>query len=913
MPRRWTARALVASLGGTLDKNAVADFRASIDGQGDAPDNYTTGLSWTDGAGQQHDWSATNDAPRGQQPANIAAEMARLTLAAVAAAEGVPPIFRSIVGGIGLATADAAKMTDAMGRIKGADALMNFADGLTGADNPLRTLFPKIFKEAAALSLDGLWQDAHVANSTKNADGTLSAAGAAAAADAATAYQSLNGATRDYIMTLDLAEMSTTEMAAAQGRLSALDAVADQFDAMGMGAGTLTTAFVAAIGGLGGLEGGMANLSTLQQNMAGYYAAAYTPAEQLASAQANLNTSFGELGLAVPTSVAGFRQIVDGLDLTTESGAQMYATLMALFPAFNKVTQSAAATRAQLLQDAQEKNAANTSFAQNQLRLSGGSEIDIAQLGVDQQVANVNDWLTANLYPAGKTLQDLLSLTAEEFSWLPKDLQALVLAAQQSAIGLDGLADSSAKAAAANARAFGRFSVLATNPEGLGAFDARAAQDDRNAALIDAAGKMAKAGISVADAAQMSRSTFESLNKTSQEIVLNYKEASAAIAADVTRIREAALGIANPEGHTLLNTGEYSNNTMSGAALARYDAQYSAAIEALTKGGKTSLEAQRSALQTLIEARDKEAALVGTPDEGWVGNDRHEIWRDAIQVLIDRAAPGINQLSAYESQYKGKGQQLLDLDKWETAQIANASGNASILAEIEQSYKNQFAKIVAAADATLKPLSDLLHSTLSGMRAATTSPQMQRAEAQAQIDAALAIAKAGGVLPAADKIKDALAIVGKQVSEGYASLFEQQRDYARSMASVSSLSEITDNQLSVADRSLLVQQDTLAVLRAMRASGQSIGEAQASSSEVVSVDAAPVETVYSVSALRISPAGDSGDLLSELRALKSEMSGRRDDAKQQSIEARDLRVQAAEIQQRLYRLVEKWDALGVEL
>lgn len=67
----------------------------------------------------------------------------------------------------------------------------------------------------------------------------------------------------------------------------------------------------------------------------------YTEAERLDMATADVNEVFASLGIAVPGSLTEFRQLVEGLDLSTESGRAMWNMLMGVAPAFLLVMNAA--------------------------------------------------------------------------------------------------------------------------------------------------------------------------------------------------------------------------------------------------------------------------------------------------------------------------------------------------------------------------------------------------------------------------------------------------------------------------------------------------------------------------------------------------------------------------------------------
>lgn len=75
----------------------------------------------------------------------------------------------------------------------------------------------------------------------------------------------------------------------------------------------------------------------MQQFMSGlsaYYDTYYTEAERMADLSARLGTQFAALNLAMPETKAGFRALVESLDLTTTAGQQAFNALIGLSPGF---------------------------------------------------------------------------------------------------------------------------------------------------------------------------------------------------------------------------------------------------------------------------------------------------------------------------------------------------------------------------------------------------------------------------------------------------------------------------------------------------------------------------------------------------------------------------------------------------
>lgn len=101
-----------------------------------------------------------------------------------------------------------------------------------------------------------------------------------------------------------------------------------------------------------------------------------------------------------------------------------------------------------------------------------------------------------------------------------------------------------------------------------------------------------------------------------------------------------------------------------------------------------------------------------------------------------------------------------------------------------------------------------LSKALKGAAVAAGSDSYARVQAgRAEISAALAIAKAGGVLPSVDDLAAALSAVGADSADNYATAAEYQRAVARTNAELEALGGLTDDQLGTAERQLQVLQD----------------------------------------------------------------------------------------------------------
>jgi len=108
-----------------------------------------------------------------------------------------------------------------------------------------------------------------------------------------------------------------------------------------------------------------------------------------------------------------------------------------------------------------------------------------------------------------------------------------------------------------------------------------------------------------------------------------------------------------------------------------------------------------------------------------------------------------------------------------------------------------------------KALADALRGTLDSMSVSGQERQ-DRSAAQAQIAAALAIAKASGTLPDVDSLKGALSIVGKDSASLFSTQEEYLRDFYATQGDIADLAGLTDKTLSVEEQSIKRLDDILA-------------------------------------------------------------------------------------------------------
>ncbi|MEB3898536.1 DUF4214 domain-containing protein, partial [Pseudomonas guariconensis] len=154
------------------------------------------------------------------------------------------------------------------------------------------------------------------------------------------------------------------------------------------------------------------------------------------------------------------------------------------------------------------------------------------------------------------------------------------------------------------------------------------------------------------------------------------------------------------------------------------------------------------------------------------------------------------------------------------AQSANDSVNAAFAAIQRAVAAQQKAISKSLADANsrisdLTGISNALGSALKQLRGTgDDAVRMLRSQAQATLQSALAIAKAGGSLSGFAGLTDALDVLGSNNTDLYGSLEEFNRDQGRTANAVAELNKLNGKQLSAAEKSALAMQAQLDALDA---------------------------------------------------------------------------------------------------
>ena len=157
-----------------------------------------------------------------------------------------------------------------------------------------------------------------------------------------------------------------------------LDLVGGSFGAVGLASMGMRSNLIDLLGGL----------QSANASMQSYYQNFYSDAERTANGWDLMNSSLATLGVtSLPTTNEGFRALVESQDLSTESGRQLFASLIKLSPAFNDLTSAGDALAAVALERQHEIETANRGWT-DRLTLAQAQAISPEQvIFVEHQIA----------------------------------------------------------------------------------------------------------------------------------------------------------------------------------------------------------------------------------------------------------------------------------------------------------------------------------------------------------------------------------------------------------------------------------------------------------------------------------------------------------------------------------------------
>jgi hypothetical protein len=275
------------------------------------------------------------------------------------------------------------------------------------------------------------------------------------------------------------------------------------------------------------------------------------------------------------------------------------------------------------------------------------------------------------------------------------------------------------------------------------------------------------------------------------------------------------------------------------ATLMGLEAAFAATHEAIKDTTKSAQDIadERSDLQDQIDELTMTAIQLRAKERAGIADDNKALY-DHLQALKDHAA-GVEATKDAA-----------------TALLAGVDSAFTALQSVVSREKTAVQTMVdahSAAVTKLQSLSDALHSTLDSLQ----SPDQklaQRAVGQAQIRAALATAKAGGPLPDADGLKDALSAVQQDASDQFTTYADYLRDLYQTQNDIGALAGLTDSSLTVEEQALQAAKDQLTSLDGILTNAQAlIDEAKGQSTTLLSIDQAMGALTATILAAQANP------------------------------------------------------------
>lgn len=181
---------------------------------------------------------------------------------------------------------------------------------------------------------------------------------------------------------------------------STIEAVGASLDLLGQSAQGMSIAVKL------GLADQFESVSELTSAVDSYFTSFYTKEEQAAARTAQMATVFQSLGLAMPTTLAGFRALVEAQNLNTTAGQATYATLLKLAPAFAEL-QSALEGAKSAADIASERADLQRQLLELQGDTAALRALQLAKLDESNRALQMEIWALQDAQAAAKAADEL--------------------------------------------------------------------------------------------------------------------------------------------------------------------------------------------------------------------------------------------------------------------------------------------------------------------------------------------------------------------------------------------------------------------------------------------------------------------------------------------------------------------------
>ncbi len=521
------------------------------------------------------------------------------------------------------------------------------------------------------------------------------------------------------------------------------------------------------------------SVEALQEGINTYYDRFFTEEQKKAKTQEDLTASFEKLGIVMPTSKQGFKDLVNGIDRTTEEGQTLFAKVMLLAGGFADAAEAAEAAAQAIDKANAESRKATTQAMQTALSPFKKAKTQDQLIGEQSSTLFTMETLTGF-----NNLDQVLNLTDAEVAGLSDTQRAAITAYANAKKAAQDYND------ALNAAVLTYEEAVAKNK---GATDMEIAQLHKTNAFN------AMVGAGVDGIHNMAEATDEAYVASLHLAPAQYALVTAYVNSDTA---------VNSLTDTLNKNAQAAYQAQQSLASQQIDEDIKAFVtkmglvdEAIkdASGGDSGVEMSKKIayLQGLKALEEQKAvAILATSPNGT--NYAPYI---AAQQNISLAAEALANLTRdyqlyvqFEAQYAGHGKELVDLENWHREQRNAAMGNAAALAIIEEAYEKKRLAIINGGVSTglqqtaeqiknwVQSLKDWLKNNLLDSSLSPLTASQRLAEAKKQYEDDLVLAKAGDVA-ARERITkeadayetEAIAMFGK-ASFQYRAIFDTIRE-----------------------------------------------------------------------------------------------------------------------------------------
>lgn len=531
----------------------------------------------------------------------------------------------------------------------------------------------------------------------------------------------------------------------------------------------LSAAADALMKNFGELENSLPAYITAQEMQKAMTFSLMTETEKTAEKTRRLDEAFKAVGLSVPASTSAFKEMVSGIDITTEAGQKQLAALNQLGAAFLE------------LHPEVEKATANTEELTKQM---SDVSLALAELDMSPLEKSLNDIARATSAAIEKASK--LSATEEQLSKIrelgAKQANALIQASAVSAYTnlMSETGDTKGAAAFTAKIAEGKYTEL------LGKLAESAGITSEQAQAYIAS----KGGITPAVKAYWDELDEAMIASTDPRRTLLIQLADAA--AEMTKTQAAANEAAAKSTETIARQTETTVDNSAALQLAAQRRQLEIAL----------MEAQGNRAGALAERRKDELAamdesLRGMQSAIWAAQDAAE----AAQAAREAAERNLAAARSATDSAMDAVRRAIDAQR-----------------KIAQSAVDTAREHVSA----IKSVMDAISEGVKSLRGSVTSSVVQSGVAGMQfISNALENAKSSGYLPDANDLKTAIsASTAGLDAKLYTSRVAEDRDRLRLAAQLEALGVISGDQLTAADKALALAERQLADLDAQLAMAQ---------------------------------------------------------------------------------------------